>query len=157
HQTTRRCHCGRSGGASQPGPARIEPVAVWRWATKNWGYGEGKNRATPNLGPFTNTFAAAPAFFLIFTPAPPLPGDALGSILAPDLGCEERLPVHVTDPLFAWLRLEDHPQLATLAELLRCLPDGPLLDSLRRARGRGRDDYPVDRLWGVLLFPIALR
>src|SRR5262249_54051425 len=31
------------------------------------------------------------------------------------------------------------------------------LDSLRRARGRGRDDYPVDRLWGVLLFTIALR
>jgi len=65
--------------------------------------------------------------------------------------------VHVTDPLFAWLRLEDHPQLATLAELLRCLPDGPLLDSLRRARGRGRDDYPVERLWGVLLLTIALR
>jgi hypothetical protein len=65
--------------------------------------------------------------------------------------------VHVTDPLFAWLRLEDHPQLSTLAELLRCLPDGPLLDGLRRARGRGRDDYPVERLWGVLLLTIALR
>jgi hypothetical protein len=65
--------------------------------------------------------------------------------------------VHVTDPLFAWLRLEDQPQLATLAELVRCLPDGPLLDGLRRARGRGRDDFPVDRLWGVLLFTIALR
>jgi Transposase DDE domain/Transposase domain (DUF772) len=65
--------------------------------------------------------------------------------------------VHVTDPLFAWLRLEDHPQLSTLAALLQALPDDTLLDGLRRARGRGRDDYPVERLWGVLLFTIALR
>src|SRR5262249_47742471 len=134
-----------------------EPVAVWRWSTKNWGYGEANNGPTPISDPCTTTCVASAAFFRIFTPAPPLPGYALRSILAPDLGCEARLPVHGTDPLFAWLRLEDHPQLATLAELLRCLPDGPLLDSLRRARGRGRDDYPVDRLWGVLLFTIALR
>jgi Transposase DDE domain len=65
--------------------------------------------------------------------------------------------VYVTDPLFAWLRLEDHPHLSTLAALLQALPDGPLLDALRQARGRGRDDYPVERLWGVLLLTIALR
>src|SRR5262249_6458482 len=95
-----------------------EPVAVWRWSTKNWGYGEANNGPTPISDPCTTTCVASAAFFRIFTPAPPLPGYALRSILAPDLGCEERLPVHGTDPLFAWLRLEDHPQLATLAELL---------------------------------------
>jgi len=67
------------------------------------------------------------------------------------------MQLYVTDPLFAWARLDDHPHLSTLAELLQALPDGPLLDGLRRARGRGRDDYPVERLWGVLLFTIALR
>jgi hypothetical protein len=42
-----------------------------------------------------------------------------------------------TDPLFAWLRLEDHPQLSTLAQLLQVLPDQQLLDGLRSARGAG--------------------
>src|SRR5262245_58117822 len=63
----------------------------------------------------------------------------------------------VTDPLFAWLRLEDLPQLSTLAQLLQVLPDQELLDGLRSARGRGRDDFPVERLWGVVLLAVALR
>lgn len=63
----------------------------------------------------------------------------------------------VTDPLFAWLRLEDHPQLSTLTHLLEVLPDQPLLDGLRAARGRGRDDFPVERLWSVVVLTIALR
>lgn len=62
-----------------------------------------------------------------------------------------------TDPLFAWLRLEDHPQLSTLAQLLEVLPDQPLLDGLRSARGKGRNDFPVERLWGVVLLTVALR
>lgn len=67
------------------------------------------------------------------------------------------MELHVTDPLFAWARLEDHPQLSTLAPLLQTLPDEALLDGLRRARGRGRDDQPVERLWGVVVLTIALR
>jgi hypothetical protein len=67
------------------------------------------------------------------------------------------MQLYVSDPLFAWARLEDHPQLSTLRDLLASLPDGPLLDGLRRARGHGRDDYPVERLWGVVLFTVALR
>jgi hypothetical protein len=63
----------------------------------------------------------------------------------------------VTDPLFAWLRLEDLPQLATLAQLLEVLPDQPLLDGLRSARGKGRNDFPVDHLWGVVVLTVALR
>jgi hypothetical protein len=46
-------------------------------------------------------------------------------------------------PLFAWDCLEDSPSLKTIRELLRTLPDAALLESLRRARGKGRTDYPV--------------
>jgi hypothetical protein len=67
------------------------------------------------------------------------------------------MDLYVTDPLFAWARLEDHPQLSTLCQLLQGLPDRDLLDALRQARGRGRDDYPVERLWGCVLLTIALR
>jgi Transposase DDE domain len=60
-------------------------------------------------------------------------------------------------PLFAWDALEDSPSLGTLKHLLASIPDGPLLDSLRQARGHGRDDHPVGVLWGVVLLTIALR
>jgi hypothetical protein len=62
-----------------------------------------------------------------------------------------------TKPLFAWDCLEDSPSLQTIRELLATLPDGPLLDSLRRARGKGRNDYPVHVLWGVVVLTVALR
>lgn len=65
--------------------------------------------------------------------------------------------VFVTDQLFAWLRLEDHPQLSTLRQLLEALPDRDLLEGLRLARGKGRDDYPVDHLWGVVVLTVVLR
>jgi Transposase DDE domain len=65
--------------------------------------------------------------------------------------------LYTTDPLFAWARLEDHPQLQTLRQLLHALPDEALLAGLRQARGRGRDDFPIDRLWGVVLCTVALR
>jgi hypothetical protein len=62
-----------------------------------------------------------------------------------------------TAPLFAWEALRDSPSLCTLRELLGSVPDGPLLAALRRHRCRGRDDYPVQCLWGVVLLTIALR
>lgn len=60
-------------------------------------------------------------------------------------------------PLFAWDCLDDSPSLKTIRELLAAIPDGKLLDSLRSARGKGRDDYPVHVLWGVVVLTIALR
>lgn len=60
-------------------------------------------------------------------------------------------------PLFAWDCLEDSPTLKTLKELLAAIPDQRLLESLRRARGKGRNDYPVHVLWGVLVLSIACR
>lgn len=65
--------------------------------------------------------------------------------------------IHATQPLFAWDSLDDSPSLATLRSLLESIPDAELLEGLRRARGRGRDDYPVHVLWGVVLLTIALR
>jgi Transposase DDE domain/Transposase domain (DUF772) len=67
------------------------------------------------------------------------------------------LRIHLTKPLFAWDVLEDSPTLTTLRAVLEAIPDAPLLDSLRRARGKGRDDYPVPVLWGTLLLATLLR
>ena len=60
-------------------------------------------------------------------------------------------------PLFAWDELEDSPSLRTVKELLDALPDAKLLDSLRAARGKGRNDYPVHVLWGVVVLRVVLR
>jgi hypothetical protein len=66
-----------------------------------------------------------------------------------------RIPV--TKPLFAWDCLDDSPDLQSIRELLALIPDGPLLEALREARGKGRDDYPVRVCWGVLLLTVILR
>lgn len=65
--------------------------------------------------------------------------------------------IAITKPLFAWDALEDSPALQSLRILLEAMPDHALLESLRQARGKGRDDYPVEVLWGALLLAIALR
>jgi hypothetical protein len=65
--------------------------------------------------------------------------------------------IHAAQPLFAWGELEDCPTLATIREVLQSVPDQPLLDGLVAARGHGRDDYPVARLWHVVLLTVLLR
>jgi hypothetical protein len=65
--------------------------------------------------------------------------------------------IQATKPLFAWDELEDSPTLKTIQQLLEVIPDQTLLDSLRAARGRGRNDVPVHVAWGVLVLSIALR
>jgi hypothetical protein len=67
------------------------------------------------------------------------------------------MQVQCTQPLFAWESLEDSPTLRSVRELLAAIPDGPLLESLRQARGKGRDDYPVSVLWGTFMLRILLR
>jgi hypothetical protein len=67
------------------------------------------------------------------------------------------MKIAISKPLFAWDALEDSPSLKSLRLLLEAIPDHALLDSLRTARGKGRDDYPVEVLWGTLLLAIALR
>jgi DDE family transposase/transposase-like protein DUF772 len=65
--------------------------------------------------------------------------------------------IAITKPLFAWDALDDSPSLQSLRTLLEAIPDHDLLESLRRARRNGRDDYPIEVLWGTLVFAIALR
>jgi len=65
--------------------------------------------------------------------------------------------LHPAKPLFDWESLEDSPSLQTIKDLLAALPDGKLLDSLRKARGKGRNDYPVHVLWGTVVLRVALR
>jgi Transposase DDE domain/Transposase domain (DUF772) len=65
--------------------------------------------------------------------------------------------IHSAKPLFAWDCLEDNPSLQTIKELLAALPDGKLLNSLRAARGKGRNDYAVSVLWGVVVLRVARR
>jgi Transposase DDE domain/Transposase domain (DUF772) len=65
--------------------------------------------------------------------------------------------IHAVKPLFAWDCLEDSPSLQTIKDLLAVLPDGKLLDSLATARGKGRNEYPVHVLWGVVVLRVALR
>jgi hypothetical protein len=65
--------------------------------------------------------------------------------------------IHAAKPLFAWDALEDCPSLQTIKDLLAALPDGKLLDSLATARGKGRNEYPVLVLWGVVVLRVALR
>ena len=65
--------------------------------------------------------------------------------------------IHAAKPLFAWDCLEDSPSLQTIKDLLATLPDGKLLNSLRIARGKGRNDFPVAVLWGVVVLRVVLR
>src|SRR3954469_17482247 len=65
--------------------------------------------------------------------------------------------IHAAKSLFSWDCLEDSPLLQTIKDLLAALPDAKLLESLRAARGKGRNDYPVHVLWGVVLLRVALR
>ncbi len=67
------------------------------------------------------------------------------------------MKIQLTKPLFAWDCLEDSPSLTTVRQFLEAIPDGLLLEGLRSQRGRGRNDYPVHVLWGVVLLTHLLR
>jgi Transposase DDE domain/Transposase domain (DUF772) len=75
----------------------------------------------------------------------------------PGLGATIAMRIAETQPLFAWAALEDSPSLGTLRRCLETIPDSTLLDGLRQARGRGRDDYSVSLLWGVAVLTPLLR
>jgi hypothetical protein len=67
------------------------------------------------------------------------------------------MKIAITKPLFPWDMLEDSPSLQSVRALLEAIPDHALLESLRDARGKGRDDFPIPALWGTLLLSIILR
>jgi hypothetical protein len=64
--------------------------------------------------------------------------------------------IHATEPLFAWGQLEDCPTLGTIRDFLAAVPDHDLIAGLVAARGHGRDDYPVARLWRIVLLTIGV-
>jgi len=65
--------------------------------------------------------------------------------------------IAMTRPLFAWDELADSLEVSTIRRTLSLVPDGKLLESLRAWRGHGRNDYPVEALWGTVLLTILLR
>src|ERR1043166_6123957 len=65
--------------------------------------------------------------------------------------------IHAAEPLFAWEELEDCPTLTTIRDALQVVPDQALLAGLIAARGHGRDDYPIPRLWRIVLLTLLLR
>ena len=67
------------------------------------------------------------------------------------------MKIQLTKPLFAWDCLEDSPTLKTVRQFLEAIPDGALLEGLRIWRGRGRNDYSIHSLWGVVLLTHLLR
>ena len=67
------------------------------------------------------------------------------------------MKIGTTKPLFPWDALADSPSLGGIRTVLEAIPDAALLEALRLARGKGRNDYPVHVLWGTLLLAIVLR
>jgi len=53
--------------------------------------------------------------------------------------------------LFGWEEIEDLGDLARLRLVLESLPDEDLMWKMERARGVGRNDYPVRVMWNSLL------
>ncbi len=73
------------------------------------------------------------------------------------MGAVTSMRIAETQPLFAWAALEDSPSLGTIRRCLEAIPDSGVLQGLRAARGRGRDDYSVSLLWGVAVLTPLLR
>lgn len=65
--------------------------------------------------------------------------------------------LYTTDPLFAWNRLDDSPDLRCVQTFFSSLPDSALLDALHTHRGKGRNEYPIRCLWFCTLLQPLLR
>ena len=65
--------------------------------------------------------------------------------------------IPITKPLFPWDCLTDPTDLHVIKAFFELLPDHKLLASLRRFRGRGRNDYLVHVQWRTALLTPLLR
>jgi len=53
--------------------------------------------------------------------------------------------------LFSWKEIEASTDLDWLDLVLSVIPDESLMQTLKRARGKGRNDYPIRAMWNALL------
>ncbi len=112
--------------------------------------------AIPAASAFSNVGGGVGGNFPGFLPH--APGHAgINCDDAPGLAKESAIRIATTDPLFAWEKLPDSPDLLSLRFLLGLLPDRPLLEALRAHRGKGRNDYPLHLLWRVHVSRYLLR
>ena len=59
--------------------------------------------------------------------------------------------------LFSWKQIDAASDLDRLRLVLSVLPDEPLVATLEKQRGRGRDDYPIRPTWNALLAGIVFQ
>lgn len=57
--------------------------------------------------------------------------------------------------LFSWKNVDESSDLDRLHFVLNVIPDEELMQVMERARGRGRDDYPVRAVWNSVLAGIV--
>ena len=59
--------------------------------------------------------------------------------------------------LFSWKEIEASSDLVRLGLVLSVIPDEGLMQKLERARGKGRNDYPVRAMWNALLAGVVFQ
>jgi len=59
--------------------------------------------------------------------------------------------------LFSWEDVDNLGDLKRLKLVVQAMPDEPLMRLLEKARGRGRDDYPVRAVWNSILAGIVFQ
>ncbi len=59
--------------------------------------------------------------------------------------------------LFSWKEIEASSDLVRLGLVLSVIPDESLMQKLERARGKGRNDYPVRAMWNALLAGVVFQ
>ena len=59
--------------------------------------------------------------------------------------------------LFSWDNPQQLPRLQTLMRVLEILPYRPLVDALAEKRGRGRNDFPVEAMFRLLIAGVVLQ
>lgn len=150
-------HYTAAQGGTEGGYLFFEPVALMLMPRGIQRAGDVLVTAIPAAAPLFDTPRGASGKIRGFLPHRPLEAGISCGDNGPLTGKESAIRIATTDPLFAWEKLPDSPDLVTLRFLLERLPDRPLLAALQAHRGKGRNDYPMHLLWRVHLSRYFLR
>jgi hypothetical protein len=127
-------------------------MSLWLWTLGK------RQKGIPRRALFTSgCFMAEVADFFDFSTARGLVRGCAAVYIGRHTPGRFAMIVAATKPLFAWDCLEDSPTLKSIRDILHSLPDGKLLAGLQSHRGRGRNDYPLHVLWGVVVLQVVLR